>query len=421
MDEPNVNPRVLYCVLNLAATAGRLPHQELARCDGGILLAMDDAPALQLLAQAPSVELLYYCVDDYRRAMRKLSDQEIEDAVRKRRKLFSGDPLAHGFNRLYELERVVLTWAAGATSTARGGKAKTLGLRVEANLSAMRAFSTDERYKDADFPSVLIALLEAESALLAELDGEAAPFALDGERALRRDFAKPVMSYLASQGRKEYADGLPFAEGSRAVLVRPADAAFLKYLSASGTQFVRWQDAVVTGWPVRKLPGLAAQGKTVTRLYASTGAFLDDAASLTEAQLRRELAARAEADKAFRAADLAGYVNGHRLELALLRRTATEKARKAAPDLAARLAGQAPQEADVLMAALRCHPSWAPADEGEPGKPLARLARAERRVVDEAEFLSRLAQTLQRAELSERFQSFRARKEQDLKATPLRP
>ena len=175
MNEPTSYLRVLYCVLLIAATIEPMPHQELARCDGGIVVATDDESALKLLESAPAAQLLYFSLEDYRRAVRDLDAEQIEAAVHKRRERFSADPLAHGSRRLLELERRVLTCAA-----ASAGDQEPLR-RMEAALAGMRTISTDPIWDDAELTAVLMALLDAESKVVAELQGPAAPLAVDGE------------------------------------------------------------------------------------------------------------------------------------------------------------------------------------------------------------------------------------------------
>lgn len=416
------NLKVIYCMLSLAAVWEKLPHQELVRFNDAVVIAIDDQSLFQLLTQTPYVELLYFSQDDYRHATRKLPIQEVEGAINRRRNQFSRDPLNEGFNRLYELERIVLTCAAAASTTVKGNKAKSLRLSVEANLRAMRMLVTDARYdEDVPFSSVLIALLESESMLLAELLAEAAALAHHGETQLRRDFADPVMAYLAEHGHKEYAEFLPFMDPTRAVFVKPADSDFTEGLRVRMEPFVNWRDGVMIEWRVREISNLVAQGKTVTRLYASSSAFLEEAATLTEAQLERELSMRVDADEAFHHKDLADYVNLLRLEANLLRGTVAEKAKRTDPVLATVLEVQLQKDTDVLLAALRRHPSWSSVEADKTQKPLAQLARAEQCVIDEAAFLARLAMHYKRTELSRRISAFHNRKEQDIESIALRP
>ena len=404
MNEPTSYLRVLYCVLLIAATIEPMPHQELARCDGGIVVATDDESALKLLESAPAAQLLYFSLEDYRRAVRDLDAEQIEAAVHKRRERFSADPLAHGSRRLLELERRVLTCAA-----ASAGDQEPLR-RMEAALAGMRTISTDPIWDDAELTAVLMALLDAESKVVAELQGPAAPLAVDGESRMRRDFASPVMSYLTAQGQNGYDRGLPSAGVIRALSIDPADEDLLSYLELSREPFVRWQGAVVTPWPLWKVDNLEARNKTLTTMYASTNEFLYDAYNLSEAQLHRELAMRAGADEEFRTTDLARHVNKLRVESALVRGTAAQKAEESAPALGRKLDGQSRPEVRTLSAALSRHPSWASAQTLEDSEA---HARAKERVIEEARFLAGLAETMGRPDLSEQWTEYGAAREKE--------
>ena len=99
------------------------------------------------------------------------------------------------------------------------------------------------------------------------------------------------------------------------------------------------------------------------------------------------------------------HLNFLRLEIALTRRAAHDKAASANGRVAAVLGAQIPREGALLMAELANHASWLNAEHGTQH---VSLSRAEADVLADAQFLARLAVLRGSEDIARRYETFAA-------------
>lgn len=397
--------RIVYCLLSLA-----VEHVQLAQVDNYMVAVMDDDAVLQAVTADPTARLIYYSRKQYDLAIEGLEDEQIRAAIKLRHKEYAENPLVDGVSRLFQLERGVLTLSALVNNGTRGQESGPISRHIEAKLGAMAHMRARGRYDDVDLTYLLVALLEGEALLLAELQGDCAPLAVTGEAENRLGFTKAIAESLRARGRSEYAEALPFAEPWRSVFVRPADEALISVLRVEMRPFVEWQGGVVASWPTHQLTGLRQGGKTATVLISSAE-DRDQNGSMTETQLHRRFARSLKADESSLRRNLTVHLNALRLEQALLRRTVLEHAQSEDTHIAGHLKQQIVMETAMLVRALIRDQSWLLGVDHCDGE---ELQRQEARIAAEAGFLAKLASAFGKPELASRFSEVQARKQRDI-------
>jgi hypothetical protein len=163
---------------------------------------------------------------------------------------------------------------------------------------------------------------------------------------------------------------------------------------------VEWRDGLVSTFGLRSLDEPDLQKKQVNILYADARHFRRDLANVTRAELQREFEERAAEGPMPRWNE---YLNTLRLEIALLRRAAHDKAAVEKDISAPVLRTQTTLDSVLLAAELAKHPSWL---EGELGARPPNLAAAEQEILQDAQFLERFAQLRGVEDLHRRYRAF---------------
>jgi hypothetical protein len=223
--------------------------------------------------------------------------------------------------------------------------------------------------------------VDQEALLLVELESAGST----SESSMHTQFSRAVAQELRSLGRPQYSEHLPKGEATRAALLAPPDPAIRSRLLARKIPFVDWKDGFISIFATSEIESITSQGNRLTILYPNSGGFLQDRVDLTGAQLRREFDERLQLGAARLWPE---HLNSLRLETALLRRAAYDAAQGAGASLASTLQSQFRQETDLLLSGLGKYPSWL---DGEFGPSSATLEDAEKEVLTDVLFLSRLA------------------------------
>jgi hypothetical protein len=171
-------------------------------------------------------------------------------------------------------------------------------------------------------------------------------------------------------------------------------------LVARKIPLVDWKDGFVSTFSTGELESLAAKGNRLTILYPNSGDFLQDRVELTAAQLRREFDERLQLGAARLWSE---HLNSLRLETALLRRAVYDAALGVGVSLASTLQSEIRQETDLLLSELGKHPSWL---DGEFGPSSVTLEDAEKEVLTDVLFLSRLAAARHEGAYEKRYTAF---------------
>jgi hypothetical protein len=397
--------RVIYSIAGQEKTLAALPHAPLGRYADGIVFATADNAALTLLARAPAYSLLFFAKETYDHAMRQLPEPERDAAIRKRLARWAQNAVSEGMDWLYRSERRCLALTA---MTMQGPQRATIPAdHFEHTMVALHRLVNDGAYGSATLAGVLVFLIEGEALILVELSQQQAA----AEIAERKQLSAGVAQALRTLGQPQYVQYPPYVEPRRAALVVPADQAVRQLVKIRVRPAIDWRGGLVSTFGVRDLETMAHQGKTVRILYLHANGFLQDYMDLTPAQLLRELEER------FRAGALPfweDHLNFLRLDTALMRRAAHEKALGENAAVAAQLAAQMPRDNALLLAALAKHPSWI-TDQDRPQQ--VTLVQAETEVVEDATFLARLAAARGQDEVHQRyrlFAEFKARQRQRL-------
>lgn len=389
-----MSQRIIHCIPSLEKSLAALPHVELGKYADGIVVAVGDDIALSLLDRAPAVSLLFFAREAYDHALRRLSELDRDAAIRKRLEKWAPNAVNEGTDWLYRGERRCLTLTA---VTLKGAQRKTVpDNHFEHSLSALHRIVNEGAYGSVTLPGVLVYLIEREALLLVELSLTQAP----SETSDRTQFSAAVAQSLRTLGRPEFAQYPAYAEPKRAAFVSPADQELRNSLRVRQRPAVDWQGGLVSTFGARDLDALAERGKKVRVLYPNANQFLQDFTDFTFAQLRREFEERSQAESMPFFKD---HLNFLRLETALIRRAANEKAMAENPSVAAVLGPQIPREGALLMAALTTHPSWM---NGEHQSQQVSIAQAETELLDDAKFLARLSAAPGREDVHKRYQSF---------------
>ena len=368
-------------------------HDTLVRIEQAVVFAADSDAALGLLLKK-SAALLYFSRANYEYAMRRLAAPQRDEAILQRLKAWSPNAINQGIEWIYRQERRCLHLAAPAGP----------GGAFEQSLRFLHRVTNEGRYGSLTLAEMLINVLESEALLITELSRPGAA----AEGAARNEFDLAIGRELRALGRPEFAEHLPQAKPLRGTFVTPRDTALMKSLRSRREPFVEWQDGLVARFGERDIERMSRQ-KKVTILYPFGGVFLQDVSELSQGQLHREFAERSERIAQDFGKVWAEYANDLRLNTALLRIAAHERAAKENASLAAVLAGQIERETPLLASALRQHPAPPGSD------PAANLSEANQEILEDIQFLSKLCAALGPADLHRRYESLAALKKTHLR------
>jgi hypothetical protein len=393
-----MSQRVIYSIRGHEKALAAFPHAVLGHYADGAVIALGDDAAVALMARAPAFALLFYSKEACDHALRQLSEEERDAAIRKRLTNWAPNAVYEGMAWLYRGERRCLALTARSLqSRQRTGIPED---HFEHSMVALHRLVNEGAHGNSTLASVLVFLMRREALLLLELpqpQAAGAPPQVAAEVAERKQLHAGVGQALAVLGRPEFA---PYVEPERAALVSPADPALRATLKTRRQPVVEWRGGIVSIFAARDLEDMAQQRKSVRILYPDAGSFLKDFTELTPAQLSVQLAERLQAGPLPFWED---YLSFMRLDIALMRRAAHDKALAGNPGIAAQLAAQFPRESALLLEALARHPSWI----SEPDLPhQATVAQAETEVLEDARFMGRLSATAQYKDVQPRYLSF---------------
>jgi hypothetical protein len=377
-----MNRRILHCGEGTKIQ----PQAALGRYADGVVAEAEDERALALLAEGAHVSLLWFSRAEYDYALRKLDETGREAAIRKRLADWAPEAVSQGMDRLYRVECRCLTLAAMSGNT---------GV-FEHTMDSLERLTNEGAYGNLKLAEILVVVLQKEALLAIELSNER----LTPERSERYAFSVAIARELRRLGRPQFSEHLPYAEPARAAFVSPRDPQLMKELKALRLPVVEWRDGLVSTFGPRTLNGPDLQKKQVNILYADARHFRRDLANVTRPELEREFEERSSEGPMPRWTE---YLNILRLEIALLRRAAHDKAAVEKDISAAVLRTQVSRESALLAAELARHPSWL---EGELGPRPANLAAAEQEVLRDALFLEHFAQLRGPEDLHRRYRAF---------------
>jgi hypothetical protein len=380
--------RILY----LGASVDNLPAGSvvLEKAGQATVLASGDNAALSLLASHPQAALLAYSKESYEYPLRRLSKTEREEAILRRLAQWSPRAVEEGVNWLYRAERRCLSLTAALPPGA------TRAARSEQTMTALHKIANEGRYGSLTLIEILEDLVDQEALLLAELETAGST----PESSMHAQFSRAVAQELRTLGRPQYSEHLPKGEATRAALLAPPDTAIRSRLVARKIPVVDWKDGFVSTFSAGEFESITSKGNRLTILYPDSGGFLQDRVDLTAAQLRREFDERLQLGAARLWPE---HLNSLRLETDLLRRAAYDAALGVGVSLAATLRPQIRQETDLLVSELGKHPSWL---DGEFGPSSATFEDAEREVLADVLFLSRLAAARHESAYEQRYTAF---------------
>jgi hypothetical protein len=378
--------RILY----LGASVNNLPAASvvLEKVGQATVLAAGDDAALSLLASHAA--LLAYSKESSEYRLRRLSKTEREEAVLRRLAEWSPRAVEEGIDWLFRSERRCLSLTAALAPGA------TRAARAEHTMTALHKIANEGRYGSLTLIEMLENLVDREALLLAELETAGGT----AESSMHTQFSRAMAQELRLLGRPQYSQHLPKGEATRAALLAAPVPAIRSGLVARKIPLVDWKDGFVSTFSTSELESLAAKGNRLTILYPNSGDFLQDRVELTAAQLRREFDERLQLGAARLWSE---HLNSLRLETALLRRAVYDAALGVGVSLASTLQSEIRQETDLLLSELGKHPSWL---DGEFGPSSVTLEDAEKEVLTDVLFLSRLAAARHEGAYEKRYTAF---------------
>ena len=363
--------RILY----LGASVNNLPAASvvLEKVGQATVLAAGDDAALSLLASHAA--LLAYSKESSEYRLRRLSKTEREEAVLRRLAEWSPRAVEEGIDWLFRSERRCLSLTAALAPGA------TRAARAEHTMTALHKIANEGRYGSLTLIEILENLIDQEALLLAELETAGGT----AESSMHTQFSRAMAQELRLLGRPQYSQHLPKGEATRAALLAAPVPAIRSGLVARKIPLVDWKDGFVSTFSTGEFESINAKDHRLTILYLNSGDFLQDRVELTAAQLRREFDERLQLGVVQLWPE---HLNSLRLETALLRRAVYDAALGVGVSLASTLQSEIRQETDLLLSELGKHPSWL---DGEFGPSSVTLEDAEKEVLTDVLFLSRLA------------------------------
>ncbi len=393
--------RIIICQAGSSHLLSKVKHEKLMKVTGHVITGIQYAPA-ELAHNAPyivaeasdedilenlrgaGVSLLYFSREDYENAMQGLSAAQKEEAAAIR--MMRSGQASRAAEWLFEREKCCLSLLAVFLCAANGrnaGLEDHFGSIPDLMLLARR--NDDDR---SDFTPRLHSVIEGDSRIIAELSGLGE--SESNEAATRRKFATDLGREAAGFKACRFTSELPRADVSRVVFIRDdayANADAQKIFQREGYFCREWNNGVMVGLPMRDIISLEAKGKKFEVLYLGDAELRLAAMDLSGAQLDREFGLRYSESEAARSKRFRDYLNGLRLDQALLRRHLRNRAKTEQPSLTALLDPQIKSENSLIAGALADRPSWLPS--GISRKDIAAgFARTENGVLADARFFA---------------------------------
>jgi hypothetical protein len=390
--------RVIYCTIASLTMLNALPHEILHKLIDGVVATVQDETIV--LSRQPSISLLFFSRHAYEQATRDLAAPEIEAVIRKRLRYWTPNATGQGLNWIYQSARRCLALTAVVQAENSGAAATRLNDHFEQSLQSLVSISGETRYQDLTMASLLVLVVEGEGRLNAEyLDAQVAAGRAGDTRAAQgfadaakrsEGYGRALGSSLASLGRPEFTQGLPFIGLSRGVFVSPRDPDLMKSVAVQREAVITWKDGLVANWSLDDVPELEKRGKSVRVLYFNSGQLLTDLRDLTTEQSQHEFARRFESGQGGSMEARREHLHSLWLEQHLMRRKALAQAGPQNSAVAKILGAQVPDEAQMLRQALATNPAWL-----EPGtKPgMDTLRGCEDQLLADARFLAALSKS----------------------------
>jgi hypothetical protein len=270
--------------------------------DGAWVAASDEALRL---AKGTAPVVLYYDRADYERAVRSLTPEELERAVRRRRDVFR---LASS-STTRVLEGVVSAMAHAA---------KTGDAPAFSRLTALAVDLFDGgRFARADSMTLLEAVLDADARAFAE--ARDLPLEQDCDELERRYRLDGTV--MADLGRAQFTRAMLHVTRARLAFVAPTDGALLHAVHEQ--PHVTARDWIVAPWTDHEMETLRDRGKTV-EVLAFDLSPLAEWVPETAAQVERDVRQARETARDDRALKALTYGRGIRFRQHAIRRRASE-------------------------------------------------------------------------------------------------
>jgi hypothetical protein len=377
--------RIIYCALSCASLLTQAPHDALRPLDQGVVAAVSDDVMGTLLEKDPNLPILYFSRTGYDRAMRGLNDGEVDEALRKRLKQWSPDPLKDSIAWLTDDELRVLSLVARATPTSSGEKAKILAAHFNEGLDLLSQMTGSRRLDRSTLAESVSEIEEQDAYLIAELSDTNRKIELQ----TRGEFAGALGREMARRGRPQFVDSLPYVELKRGVWISPPDNEVEAYVKVREMNWVSWRDGVVLWLSTRAIEEFRKRGKTVEILYFDADAVEEDVGPLTKAQLDLRLAEALKADEATQARLKDDYLNRLRLNVALERRFLRKRVATEDKEMSPLLEQQVSEETDILARELARSRRWLL--PGDRTSELRQIIAAEEELMADAAFFKAVA------------------------------
>ncbi len=400
--------RIIYCSNEQLTWLENISFTRIGEWEGGAWIAVGDDVIAHMANVHAYPSLVYFGREEYERAVRDLSPEQVKEVVAKRLKQWTPQALDQSTDRLYQGQKQCLAYSAAAGSEYDEHFARSIG--------TLDKIIGDERYADTPLAKITLYTLEAESHLIKETElAEAVNTEFNDEARKRREYAHQLGKMLKQLGIPGYDENPPFANIQRAVFVSPADPDFIRELKARQLSYIEWNNGLALECPVRKIPALEERGKTVTTLYMNSGQLTDDTTDLTIAQREREFTQRLNNPPDVSYHPVVEYFCELSVKQILLKRIVQKKAHEEKHDMARWLDPHIEEEIDNLRSRLQKTAIWTRESPDASEDRVMQLKNCEKNIHNDISFFLMSARCLGDEKLQLRFGKLMEIKEQDLK------
>ncbi|KYF80873.1 hypothetical protein BE20_00830 [Sorangium cellulosum] len=383
--------------------------------DGVAWGKLDDAAFLSGLKGNIPLSLLYFSMEDYEHAMRRLPPEQVERAVLARRVYFSSASTGRATDWFYRGARRVLVSCAIAAEQGPSRSAPVLVAHFGNMLDHLARLSSQGRFDDLDSRTLLLYVAEGEAGLLDEAGKLGTQFGI--ERVLERleDFRTQYSTYarmLAELGNPELQVAPPYIQARRGVLFVGAGSELAQSFRAHCMPSVILSKGVIGPMPDRQI--YESDQRDRVFLYFTEGEFVEALAGLTDAQIERDVDERREAMERTPAVLVGDYFFGIHLQQAFLRRSLLDALHREALSYWKELEAHVLVEESWLRRVLSEMAPWVGPGEPPSGSgTLTKLQSDVRRLSEDASFLASICTAQGEDFLAVKFVSFAAELEMD--------